>query len=73
MQRCLRAGWTVPVTSKMIGERQMDESRVTSIFMVCIAEKVGVPGNRHIGRRATIAPEFCLGHTAFKFPEGHSN
>lgn len=61
------------MTSNMTGEKQRDESRATSILVACIAEKLGVPGNRHIGRRATVAPEFFLGCTGFKFPEGQSN
>lgn len=31
IKRCLRAGWIVPVTSKMIEERKMDESRIIDI------------------------------------------
>lgn len=62
------AGW-------MTEERQMDESRITSLLVVCRVEKMQVPGTKlgHISRRVTIALELCLGHTELKFPEGHSN
>lgn len=62
LQRRLRAGWTVPVTSWMTKERQMGGSRIASAFVVCRTEKVGVPVTMlgHVSRRAAIAHEFCL-------------
>lgn len=55
----------------MTGERQTDESEITSTFAMCIAETVGQSVNKlvHTGRRASTAPEFSLGHSGFKFPE----
>lgn len=65
----------VLVASWMTEERQMGESRITPISVVCRAEKMGGPVTKlgHISRRATTALELCLGHIELKSPEGHSN